>query len=71
MAKDICERFGEKIRRLRDAREWTQIYLSVHTGLSRTFISDLELGRKEPCLKSIEILAQAFEVTVAELMKGM
>ena len=56
---------------LRDAREWTQIYLSVHTGLSRTFISDLELGRKEPCLRTLEILAQAFEISVIELLKGV
>jgi transcriptional regulator with XRE-family HTH domain len=71
MAKDICERFGERVRMLRDAREWTQIYLSVHTGLSRTFISDLELGRKEPCLRTLEILAQAFEISVIELLKGV
>jgi transcriptional regulator with XRE-family HTH domain len=71
MAKDICERFGERIRRLRDDRDWTQIYLSVHTGLSRTFISDLETGQKEPCLRSIEILAQGFGISIIELMKGV
>ncbi len=71
MAKDICSRFGERIRELRIEREWTQIYLSVHTGLSRTFISDLELGRKEPCLRSLEIMAQGFGMTIIELMKGV
>jgi transcriptional regulator with XRE-family HTH domain len=71
MAKDICEKFGERIRKLRDDRGWTQVYLSVHTGLSRTFISDLELGRKEPCLRSMEILAQGFDVQIIELMKGL
>jgi len=47
------------------------MYLSVHTGLSRTFISDVELGRKEPCLRSIEILAIAFDLTVGELLSGV
>jgi transcriptional regulator with XRE-family HTH domain len=71
MAKDICERFGERIKALRAERKWTQIYLSVHTGLSRTFISDLELGRKEPCLRSLEILAQGFDISIIELMKSV
>jgi transcriptional regulator with XRE-family HTH domain len=56
---------------LRLEREWSQVYLSEHTGLSRTFISDIELGRKEPCLRSIEILAQGFELSVSELLKGV
>lgn len=68
MAKDICARLGAKIRRLRKDRGWTQTYLSVHTGLSRTFISDLELGRKEPCLRSLEILAGGFGTSVSELL---
>jgi len=47
------------------------MYLSVHTGLSRTFISDVELGHKEPCLRSIEIFALAFDLSVSELTKGI
>ena len=71
MAKDVCVRFGEKVRRLRTEQGWTQTYFSVHTGLSRTFISDVELGRKEPCLRSLEILALAFELSLSQLMKGL
>jgi transcriptional regulator with XRE-family HTH domain len=67
MAKDICVRLGLKIRELRKKRKWSQIYLAVHTGLSRTFISDIELGRKEPCLRSLEILALGFEVKLSDL----
>jgi transcriptional regulator with XRE-family HTH domain len=47
------------------------MYLSVHTGLSRTFISDVELGRKEPCLCSLEILALSFDLSLGELMQGV
>lgn len=71
MAKDICIRLGARIRNLRKAQGWSQMYLSVHTGLSRTFISDLEMGRKEPCLRSLEILALAFDQSVSELMNGV
>jgi transcriptional regulator with XRE-family HTH domain len=70
MAKDICERFGKRLRALRTERGWSQTYLSVHTGLSRTFISDVELGRKEPCLRTLEIFALGFEISLGELLEG-
>jgi len=71
MAKDICVCLGERIRQLRKERNWTQTYLSVHSGLSRTFISDVELGRKEPCLRSLEILADSLGVPLGKLMSGL
>ena len=70
MAKDVCERFGKRLRTLRRERGWSQTYLSVHTGLSRTFISDVEVGRKEPCLRTLEILALGFEIGLGELLEG-
>ena len=48
-------------------RDWTQTYLAVHTGLGRAFISDLENGKKEPCLRSLEILATGFEISLSQL----
>jgi transcriptional regulator with XRE-family HTH domain len=71
MANDVCARLGRRIRELRKQREWSQTYLAVHTGLSRTFISDLENGLKEPCLRSLETLADAFDLKLSELFKGV
>jgi transcriptional regulator with XRE-family HTH domain len=69
MATDICVRFGKRIRRLRTERGWTQIDLAVHTGLGRVFISNLERGTKEPCLRSVEILAIAFDLSIPQLFR--
>ena len=71
MATDIQTRFGKRIRKLRTERGWTQVDLEVHTGLGRVFISDLERGKKEACLGSIEILALGFDMTVSQLMRGV
>ena len=71
MATDICVRFGKRIRQLRTERGWTQIDLAVHTGLGRVFISDVERGTKEPCLRSIEILAIGFDMTVPQLFRNV
>jgi len=68
---DVCVRFGKRIRKLRLERGWTQTYLSVHTGLGRPFISNIERGQKEPCLRSVEILALAFEISLSQLTRGI
>jgi transcriptional regulator with XRE-family HTH domain len=70
-ASEICKQFGAKIKRLRKKSNWTQMYLSVHTGLSRTFISDVENAIKEPCLDSIKTLADAFGLSVSQLTRGL
>jgi len=56
---------------MRLARGWSQTYLAVHTGLGRPFISDIERGKKEPCLRSVEILALGFEISISQLFKGL
>lgn len=68
MAKDICIRFGERVRELRKERGWRQLDLAEQAGISENYVSDLELGRKEVCLYTIEALSKAFGVTVPELM---
>jgi transcriptional regulator with XRE-family HTH domain len=71
MATDICVRFGERIRELRRKRGWTQVYMAEHTGLGSVYISQLEHGKKEPGLRAIEILALSFEMTPAQLLRGI
>ena len=71
MATDICVRFGQRIRRLRKKRGWTQTYMASHTGLGSVYISQLEHGKKEPGLRTIQILALSFEMTPAELLRSI
>lgn len=37
-------------------------------GLGRPFISNIERGQKEPCLRSLEILAIAFDLSLSQLL---
>jgi transcriptional regulator with XRE-family HTH domain len=71
MASDICIRFGRRIRELRKKRGWTQVYFAAHTGLGSVYISQLEHGKKEPRLRTIEILAISFDLTPAQLLRGI
>ncbi len=68
MARDVCIRFGKRVRELRKQRGWRQIDLAEQAGISENYVSDLELGRKEICLRTIEALAKAFEMGIPELL---
>lgn len=71
MAKDVCVLVGQKIRALRLAKGWTQTYLSIHAGVGRNYISDVELGKKEIGLRNLHLLAQSLDVKTADLVKGI
>jgi transcriptional regulator with XRE-family HTH domain len=71
VAIDICIRLGRRIRELRDAQGWNQAYLAELSGLGKIYISQLENGRKQACIRSIDVLAQSFEMTVSEFLKGV
>jgi XRE family transcriptional regulator, regulator of sulfur utilization len=67
----IGERFGHRIRKLREDREMTQLDLCESIGWGQAYLSRLENGRIDVCLKSIQALANAFELSISELMRGI
>src|SRR5437588_5173319 len=69
MANDICVRFGRRLQRLRKEKGMKQIDLAVDTGLGRTYISKVENGRIEPCLRSLELMAVSFGMSLSQLFK--
>lgn len=71
MASEVCIALGRRIRTLRRKREWRQIDLAAQAGINENYVSDLELGRKEVCLNTVQALAAAFGMTISELMKGV
>jgi transcriptional regulator with XRE-family HTH domain len=71
MARDICIRFGDRVRQLRKERGWRQLDLAEQAGISENYVSELELGRKEICLRTIEALSKALDTKIVELMKGV
>jgi transcriptional regulator with XRE-family HTH domain len=71
MARDVCVLLGRRIRELRKARGWRQLDLAEQAGINENYVSDLELGRKEACLKTLSTLAQAFGIKLDELLRGI
>ncbi len=71
MASDICILLGERIRQLRNAKHWNQLDLATHADMNENYVSDLELGKKEICLRMLQRVAVALDKTTAELLNGL
>ena len=71
MSTDICVRLGKRLRRLRKNKEWTQVYMAEYVGMDRSFISDLENGKKEICIRNLELLATTFGISISKLLSGL
>ena len=71
MSSDICVLLGNRIRQLRKAKGWRQIDLAQHSGVHEVHISDLERGSCEVGLRTLLALAEALDVKLADIFKGL
>ena len=65
----LKKRVAMRLKQLRAARKMTQAVLADKTKLSLGYVARLEQGRHDPPLSTLEKLAKALKVTVAELVK--
>jgi DNA-binding XRE family transcriptional regulator len=63
--------FGQRLRKLRDARNLTQAQMAKDFGIDRAYISDLERGRKTASLPMLQVIALGLQITLSELFKGL
>ncbi len=60
--------FGRSLRKRRLAKLLTQEALALESHLSRAYISDLEMGKKDPSLSTIFKLATAMRLKPSTLI---
>lgn len=64
----IEDAFGLTLQDLRKARKLSQEELGFESGYHRTYISQLERGRKSPSLKTLFQLATALKIPPSEVV---
>ncbi len=63
------ERFGMRLKELREQAGLTQAALAKKAGMSRAYLSRLEMGRHDPPLSRLRRLAKALRVNIAALVE--
>ena len=64
-----AKKLGENIRRIRLAKDMTQGDLCRKLGLDRAYMSNVESGKKNPTLSTIEKIAKALAVKAKDLLE--
>lgn len=59
---------GERIKGFRKEKGLTQQELAKSTGLSRSYLSDVENNRKNPSIRTVESIAKKLNTTLCELL---
>lgn len=69
MKEPLLIKFGNRIKELRKERKWSQELLAEKTGFHRTYIGMIERGERNPALMNINVLAEAFEMSIDEFLR--
>ena len=64
----IQARLGWNVRRLREAKGWSQEDYADRAGIHRTYVSDIERGRRNPTVTVVEKLAKPLGVSAGSLL---
>jgi CheY-like chemotaxis protein/DNA-binding XRE family transcriptional regulator len=64
---DLQKQFGASVRASRSRLHISQEELAERAGLHRTYVCDIERGARNVSLKSIEKIARALEISLADL----
>jgi transcriptional regulator with XRE-family HTH domain len=62
---------GERVRRLREERGWSQESFAHEGGLGRSFAGAIERGEKDVRLSTLAKLAKTLGVSLSQLLKGI
>ena len=65
---DIRQRLGRNVRRLREEQGWSQEEYADRAGIHRTYVSDIERGKRNPTVTVVEKLAGPLGVTSGRLL---
>ena len=65
----LLERVGAGIRAIRESQGLSQEVLAEKSHLHRTYVGDVERGRRNISLKSLHKIAKALGVSVGQLLE--
>lgn len=71
MSTDIRARLGKRVSSLRRKHGWTQVEMAEALGIDRSYLSEIETGKKDPSLTVLKTLADGLELTLSQLLRRL
>jgi|LAHS01.1.fsa_nt_gb XRE family transcriptional regulator, regulator of sulfur utilization len=68
---NVLVQLGKRVAYLRKERHLSQLALALECGLTKSYLSDLERGQRNPTLKVLNRLSEGLGVTLEELFRGV
>jgi len=62
---------GEKIRKIRMEKGFSQEKFALSIGMDRTYFASVEAGKRNISLLNIEKIAKGFSISLEELFKDL
>jgi transcriptional regulator with XRE-family HTH domain len=69
MNNKAVQKFGKNMKKIREAKGMSQGDIYRATKIERAYISNLEAGKQNPTLETMEKIANALGVQVSDLTK--
>lgn len=68
---DLLTRLGDRIRTLRKKRGWTQVEFAERVGIDRSFLADMERGKRNVSILNLELIAKGLKVSLSQLFSRL
>ena len=65
---ELNNAFGQILKEKRQSKKFTQSSLAEKSGLSRSYLSNLEVGSQDPSINTIFLLAKTLEIKPSVLV---
>lgn len=62
---------GQLLKDLREERGWSLRELGLVVGMNKTYLGDIELGKRNPSINSLEKIVARYGLTVKEFFAKM
>jgi transcriptional regulator with XRE-family HTH domain len=62
---------GDRIRKLRKARGWTRVEMAEKVGIDRSFLADVERGKRNVSILNLELIAKGFKISLSQLFSRL
>ena len=67
----LLVKLGKRIEILRKKKGWTQTDMAVYLDMNRGHISDIERGKREAGIITLQVIARGLSTTMASLLRGL